>query len=132
MPERIGFTGTQKGLSPSQGKQVINILSLYIEKGAEFHHGDCIGADAQAHEIARRLGYKIVIHPPDDPRKRAWCEGDEWKEEKPYLVRNENIVLNCTFLIACPKENQEVLRSGTWATIRKAKKRMRRVRTIWR
>ena len=42
---------------------------------------------------------------------------------KPYLKRNEDIVNKCDVLIACPiDKNKEILRSGTWATIRKARK----------
>ena len=38
-----------------------------------------------------------------------------------YLDRNKDIVNNCDLLIAAPKENTEVLRSGTWSTVRYAK-----------
>jgi hypothetical protein len=38
------------------------------------------------------------------------------------LARNTCIVLNCEHLIAAPKEDSEVLRSGTWSTIRRARK----------
>lgn len=42
---------------------------------------------------------------------------------KPPLVRNHDIVDSTELLIACPKEQVEVLRSGTWATIRYARKK---------
>ena len=47
----------------------------------------------------------------------------ELEELKPqdYLVRNMNIVNQSDVLIAAPKEEVEVLRSGTWSTIRKAR-----------
>jgi hypothetical protein len=54
---------------------------------------------------------------------RAFNEADVLMEEKPYLERNLNIVKNSSILIACPiDKNKEELRSGTWSTIRQAKK----------
>ena len=42
--------------------------------------------------------------------------------ELPPLVRNHKIVGAVHLLIATPKTDKEELRSGTWATIRYAKK----------
>jgi len=50
------------------------------------------------------------------------CEADEYRNPQDYLVRNQDIVNECDVLVATPKENNEVLRSGTWATIRRATK----------
>ena len=47
---------------------------------------------------------------------------DQTLPPKDYLDRNHDIVDQTDLLIATPKENTEVLRSGTWATIRYAKK----------
>lgn len=64
----------------------------------------------------------LKIHPPINPAKRAWCTGDFTYPEKDYLDRNRDIV-NCTdILITCPSGYTEKLRSGTWATIRYARK----------
>jgi hypothetical protein len=95
-----------------------------VENGMrELHHGDCIGADAEADAIARKLGLAIVVHPPTDPKKRAFCSqpGDRTHAPLPYLVRNHAIVEACNLLIAAPHTDREVLRSGTWATIRYAR-----------
>jgi hypothetical protein len=40
----------------------------------ELHHGDCVGADSEAHDIADACGYNIVLHPPTNYSERAWCE----------------------------------------------------------
>lgn len=126
---RIGFTGTQHGVSSAQRAMLRDLLAGYAEIG-ELHHGDCIEADAAAHDIAKSLGYRVVVHPPSDPRKRAFKSGDEMREPLPYLTRNHNIVNGTTFLIATPREHFEQLRSGTWATIRYARKLGRVVHII--
>lgn len=97
----------------------------------ELHHGDCIEADAEAHEIARALGWHIVGHPPTNPHKRAFCQFDEARPPAPYLVRNRHIVNETTALLATPRSFAEVIRSGTWATIRYARKLGRPVIVIY-
>jgi hypothetical protein len=84
------------------------------------HHGDCVGADAAAHQIARDLGITVVVHPPVSNKKRAFCEGDQELPPKEYLVRNRDIVDASQVLVATPGGFQEKRRSGTWATVRYA------------
>ena len=86
------------------------------------HHGDCIGADEEAHGLARAFGFRIVLHPPSDPRKRAYCEADATRTPVGYLVRNRRIVDECQLLVATPKLHAEEVRAGTWSTIRYAAK----------
>jgi hypothetical protein len=121
---KIGFTGTSQGMSEWQKAQLrIKIAHLGL---IEFHHGDCVGADAEAHEIVSVFFYnKIVIHPPLNTSKEAFCQirdGGEIRPAKDYLTRNHDIVDETDLLIAAPLTTEEVLRSGTWATIRYAKK----------
>jgi hypothetical protein len=120
----IGFTGTQEGLTTRQLIKLKRTLSDLTLLGTVMvlHHGDCIGADAEAHKIAKRMQYKIALHPPIEKRKRAFCFADIKYAERPYLERNREIVDMCSLLIVCPKEKIEVLRSGTWSAYRYAKK----------
>jgi hypothetical protein len=119
---RVGFTGTQQGMTDAQKEQVLRILAEYHVD--EFHHGDCIGADEEFHNIvAETFGNEnIIIHPPSAQQKRAFCKGGKWRKPKAYLDRNFDIVDETDILIATPKEDHEVLRSGTWATIRYGRK----------
>ena len=120
---KVGFTGTQQGMNTYyQLPQLEQLLLKY--NPTEFHHGDCIGADAQAHELVRRIlpSCIIVVHPPLDSSKRAFCMGDITYNPRPYLERNDDIVKLSDILIATPKEIQMVLRSGTWTTVRYAQK----------
>ncbi len=117
----IGFTGTQTGMIDDQKIRLRGIL-LYYDP-TEFHHGDCIGADKEAHLICKDTPTKIIIHPPIDSKKRAFCKNAyEILEEKEYIKRNHDMVNVCDLLIACPSTAHEVTRSGTWATVRYARK----------
>lgn len=124
----IGFSGTRNSLSPDRTLQLEKVLSKY--KNATLHHGDCIGADTLAHAIALELGFSIVVHPPINNSMRAFChfESGHSMLPKPYLERNKDIVDATELLIACPNDPlQEELRSGTWATIRYARKQGKEV-----
>jgi len=117
----IGFTGSQKGMTANQFDRLVTLLKDLNPTIA--HHGDCIGADDVFHEICLELNIAVVIHPPIENSKRAFCKGsDEILPTKQYLARNRDIVNISDELIAVPGEKTEQLRSGTWATYRYAKK----------
>lgn len=124
---KIGFTGTQEGLTR---KQEARFDVLLMGLTGEFHHGDCIGADSEAHDIAREQGFHIVIHPPVSWTKRARKSGDELRKPLPYLDRNRKIVDETEMLIAAPKGMEEK-RSGTWATVRYARKLKRPIIIVY-
>lgn len=118
----VGFTGTRRGMTEVQAATVHWVLKT---RQAEFlHHGDCVGADAEVHEIARLLGIEILIHPPVDQTYRAFCEGGALAyKPTPYIERNHMIVRTTNLLIAAPGQMDEITRSGTWATVRYARKK---------
>jgi len=117
---KIGFTGTRQGMSI---RQFGVLRTEFAKRATEFHHGDCIGSDAQAHEVMRQHSYaKIVLHPPASTSLRAHCPGaHESRMPTPYLSRNRAIVDETEMLIATPAEFTEQQRSGTWSTIRYAR-----------
>ena len=122
MIKRIGFTGTRKGMTELQEARLETLLFIRSVNGAWFHHGDCIGADAQAHTVALMTGHQICLHPPINPKYRAQCQPAHMvREEGEYMDRDHQIVDETHELIACP-QGREVLRSGTWATVRYARK----------
>lgn len=118
----IGFSGSSRLITEPQE---IGIAALMVDLDALYlHHGDCIHGDALAHQIGLELSYSIIIHPPVNPAKRAFCIGAiETYPMLPYLERNRFIVDSVGLLIAAPFTPAEELRSGTWATIRYARKR---------
>lgn len=121
----VGFTGTRHGMTTAQTRAVRALLTdLQAHHGADvFHHGDCIGADDQAATVAHDLGFWVVAHPPTNRRVRAYGYYDELRCPAPYLARNRAIVDACHRMIACPATAMEEQRSGTWSTIRYARRR---------
>jgi len=65
---KIGFTGTQQGMTQHQKDMVELILTFhkYTPGIEEVHHGGCIGADEQFHTICLSSGSTFlipIIHP---------------------------------------------------------------------
>jgi len=126
---RVGFTGTREGLTPPQRAALREVLRALAP--SHVHHGDCVGADAAAHGLARELGVAVELHPPSIPALRAWCvmrEGETVHEPLPYLLRNVHIVAASDVLVACPKEERGgPYRGGTWHTVTAARTERLRV-----
>lgn len=123
----IGFTGTRNGMTEYQ---LHTFHDLLIPYSGWFHHGDCIGADVQAHDIAVSQGFNICIHPPLQDTLRAYCCSSHIAIPLNYLARNHEIVNAANLLIAAPNSEKDT-RSGTWSTIRYASKRNKRIIIIW-
>lgn len=137
----VGFTGTQHGCTEEQRRKLAHIFSELALAGhlnTTLHHGDCIGADKEAHTVAYYLGWKIEVHPPlkDDKRAhvektRLWSPSMVMHEPVEYMERNEDIVATCEVIVACPKTHAIVQRSGTWATVRRARAAKKRVVIVY-
>jgi hypothetical protein len=121
---RVGFTGTRYAVPPQQRWLIDSVLDgLYRTRGAvELHQGDCVGADEYAANSGASLGYLVVCHPPTNPLLRAHGPSHVVRPPRPYLQRNRAIVDETDILLAVPSDSHEVQRSGTWATIRYARK----------
>lgn len=122
----FGFTGTQVGMTGDQREVVWKTMEAavaeYGKNDVEARHGDCVGADQQFHSICRALGLWVVGFPPVQEDRRAWCDFDEERKPREYLDRNKDIVNASHVLVACPSGDVELLRSGTWSTVRFARR----------
>jgi hypothetical protein len=132
MDRKVGFTGTSAGARPEQLREVEEHLAKLREEGFdEFHHGLCIGADEQAARIASKLGYRVVAHPglANDPTnleyRSEFAQNDEVLEAKPFIDRDRDIVDVTEHIVATPRTriDETPSLSGTWATVRYARKR---------
>ena len=129
---KIGFTGTRHGMSDKQLKEFKNII--LIKEVEEFHHGMCIGSDKQAHDFIeeekkKERKIKIVGHPPSFKKFMVECDCDIYMKPYDYLKRNKNIVDETDMLIATP-DTKERVRSGTWSTVRYARKKSKKIYVI--
>ena len=126
---KLGMTGSREGMS----EKALDVLKEFMTSNEveECHHGDCVGADIEFHNLSKELNKYIIIHPPNKTYLRSYCKGDESRDPLSYLDRNHYIVDETDMLIAFPKEDKEVWRSGTWSTIRYARKQGKRVYIVY-
>lgn len=133
---KLGFTGTQLGMTNMQAQTVFDEMMLYGQEPdeaiTEAHHGMCVGADREFHELLDYLPKSIVVHghPPLNTSKMAKgliCDVMHLPLE--YLARNRAIVDAANVLFAAPKGEEE-LRSGTWSTVRYARRKGLHIRIV--
>lgn len=126
---QAGFTGTREGMTSAQKISFSSLVDkLHPEK---IHLGDCIGADTDAYHIAKEKDIYTIGHVPEN---KAYASNLEYHETRPpyeYLTRNRHIVHESDYLIATPHEYTQLQKSGTWYTIRYAKKMNRVVYIIY-
>ncbi len=128
MTFHLGFTGTRAGMSHSQWIKIRELVQELPPPVIFYaHHGDCVGADAQFHDLCRDTGGRafIEVHPPNVRRLRAFCIGDRIHDPAPFLRRNSAIVHASQVMIAAPMEDEIQPTGGTWATVRMALRALR-------
>lgn len=115
----LGMTGTRNPLSCEQ----LTWLQMMVSTECDvLHHGACVNADEDSHDVAIRYGKGIVIHPPTNerlmmPRWKFTQRNDiQVMHPKPYNSRNLDIVNDSDRLIALP-DGPYRRGSGTWNTI---------------
>jgi hypothetical protein len=142
----LGFTGTRQGLTPAQRAALPGVLAVLPERVL---HGGAEGADEEFHLFICECQVKlqkftdaycgivlprlcqIEIYVAEEDRWDFWTkranEGDDnlraaYAHIGDPLGRNRIIANRCGVLFACPAEATEQLRSGTWSTVRYARK----------
>lgn len=128
MTIHVGYTGTRHGMSVPQARHVGDILSSLAPAGIIAHHGDCEGGDAEFHVECRvQHATSIIIHPgPVGDVHRAHCLADVTLPPMPHMRRNRAIVDISAIMIGAPFEDEPQDRGGTWATIRMARRALKR------
>ena len=119
----LGISGTKKGMKEAQ----FDVIKEFIQEDnsiTHLHEGDCVGVDNQVTLMYNDLRPEvwIVRHPPRKTAYQAFGPYDETREPKDYLVRDQDNVNESDYLWACP-DGAERVRSGTWATVRMARKK---------
>jgi hypothetical protein len=121
-------SGSRKGMTTAQK----SAFEYFLESTnfQAVRHGDCIGVDAEAHEIVRQCAPTVLIHvhPPTNEKQRAFCDQTASPTvvhaAAAFLARDRRMVDLSDFVVAMPKSEREERRgSGTWVVIRYARKR---------
>lgn len=112
--------------------ELVSPFGLYA---SEFHHGCAPGSDFQAAIIAREWGLVVIGHPGKSKRggvlSNLTAANHLTLPPQEYLKRNHTIVDRGNMLVAAPRNGMEEQRSGTWATIRYARKLKRPIYIVW-
>ena len=121
---RLGFTGTQDGMTERQYDALFEELWPVLDGVEEAHHGMCIGSDDEFHSIMAMWSSALIHgHPPTNQSKMVHVDCAVLHDPKPYLDRNHDIVDAVDRMLAAPRGMTEEQRSGTWSTIRYTRRR---------
>ena len=129
--KRYGFTGTES--ADDRDRDLLEAIVSFLPQHARAIVGCCIGVDALAARATINHGMMVhaVVPAPKkkvDPEWQRYCDTFEecpvhpgWTDSEEYMFRNQRLVDLSQVMIAVPKESYMVQRSGTWATVRRAK-----------
>lgn len=130
----MAFTATRKGITVGQIASAREIAEA--EMPTTFLHGCAEGGDRQLHGVATP-GRRELCPSRKDQFKWAMdnkADGDSIRDipvgKTPEIRRNREMVDRCCVLVACPETETEVVRSGTWATVRYARSKGKRLAVI--
>ena len=126
----LGVTASRGVPRPAALHAATRLLDLWSrDVPGWLHHGDCVGGDEAlaAHASERWL---LHSHPAAvAPQHQANLPAALVEPRKPALERNQDIVDAVAAaiaagrvgrLLAMPRSHMEEVRSGTWATVRRA------------
>jgi hypothetical protein len=132
----VGFTGTRhRRMTDEQWSRVIEILTGLDYD--EAHQGDCIGCDEDFFVILWGLreetGKPCTIHawPSTIKGTNVHSKSDVIHKPMDPIERDKLMVDREDLLIACPYGFEEEQRSGTWTTVRYARKKGIRILIVW-
>lgn len=125
---KIGITGTQTP-GPNAREIIIRAFGQYTPEDHMLIDGLCVGMDELVAVTLVPFGFTVHGACPANRYKVSQraielCTSIEYMPMfTSYMQRNDRIVELSDILIAFPKAETEELRSGTWATIRRARKK---------
>lgn len=125
---KISITGSRRGLTPRQRAFVIPLL----EQVEWLTHGGCTGVDRDVHALFN-TPYSTTVY-PGTYEQHKWAVDSRCAITFPVkapLARNRDIVNATPKLYAFVSTYHEIQRSGTWATIRYARKIGHDVTVVW-
>jgi hypothetical protein len=133
-------TGTLRGGTSPQLESLNNVIRDHDRPITMACHGLAIGIDFQFHQLCRKNQIPIRGYPCTIKSKQADIPASEFAvllPAKDSLSRNHDMIDYAVLsseesqLIVCPKRDYEELRSGTWATVRYARRASLDILYIW-
>lgn len=127
---RYSFTGTSN--PGGSAYKTVEHFIRQLTNVTQINTGAAVGVDTYAYEYAvkhfPRARHCLYVpagsfHNLEVVRTAKEAEHEVYLIEGGYMARNDALVANADILIAFPQGPQEVLRSGTWATVRRAIKK---------
>ncbi len=130
-----GYTGTRTLDAPGRERRIEKALQQECWSARRVITGGCEGVDAFVGRWYAEFmpdTPQLVLVPSDTSHVDPWWleHADLWAgnlievyyDVGPYMKRNDLIVAESDTLTAFPAQPDERLRSGTWATVRRARK----------
>jgi hypothetical protein len=117
---------------PLYGVEIMHIRSVLegCREVTEFTTGGARGVDTAAAFLAQAVHplakHRVLL--PDQPYHPVWDTPGSARDFEVkrisggYMARNDALVACADILIAFPERPDEEVRSGTWATVRRARK----------
>lgn len=132
---RYSVTGVSRELEPRE-TAIVNLVIAGLDDATEISTGCAHGVDTAAHlaglKFHPRIYHRLCI--PAAPHNDSLAPGPRasriiidyapkgFSHSDSYMNRNERLVRHADILLAFPETDAEELRSGTWATIRRARR----------
>jgi hypothetical protein len=136
MPQRIAFTGpSDRHISPGSPEWLLiaSAIGEFLEPHTHFLSGGAHGVDAAAGKIVLLTRTtKANPHPLTWvlPFDRMYDRDTVTQYRAPrievpgtYMARNDRLIAEADVLLAFPPTPHEITRSGTWATVRRARRK---------
>jgi predicted Rossmann fold nucleotide-binding protein DprA/Smf involved in DNA uptake len=132
---RYSVTGVSRALTPAE-IEIMRSVVRGLTDVTEFTTGCATGVDTAAHMIAiielpniyHRLCVpaaphnQSIVHDERNARVIVEYVPAGMSRGESYMLRNDRLVAHADILLAFPETRVEELRSGTWATIRRARR----------
>lgn len=128
----LSFTGTRRGMKPAQYERVFFAVKQTAWTRAV--HGCCHGSDREFHDLTSSLAHDLF---PSNEEQHQWALQNSFGGRNviypimPPIERDKKMVDLGNTLIATPGGMQEIVHSGTWTTIRYARRIRRHTIICW-
>jgi hypothetical protein len=118
-PLVVGLTGTRGGMTLEQAATAAAWFAERHGQIRELHHGDCVGVDAEIHDMIREVDPRVWIvgHPPTDGKMRAGCECDQTRSPRASAECIRYVAGESAVVLALPARSREQTSDPVWRAV---------------